>query len=221
MKVISCYHSAFCRGIFKLFSGPRLLSAHLLVHLVVLNEEEPASRHSVCFCTWQTCHCKLIWVEKMNHAGINMLIEWELHLQMCSTVWWSVYAPVKRHLVAGVAALELSATAAQLELLCASFPHLCWRKDNLTVENYTEIPSKRWGFWQYHSHIPLTGFPFPAGKDKLNNCSVFALLLRRKHRKKPGILKSVILRSSLSNEKGRYLSMMLPSCIYRDLNAYI
>lgn len=181
-----------------------------------------ASLHSLYFCTWQTCQCKLIWVERMNHAGINMLIEWELHLQMCSTVWWSVYAPVKRHLVAGVAALELSATASQLELLCASFPHPYWRKDNLIVGNYPEIPSKRWGFWQCHPRIPLTGFPFLPGKNKWNNnCSGFALLSGREHGRKPNILKSVILRSSLLNEEGRYLSMMLPSCIYRDLNAYI
>lgn len=40
----------------------------------------------------------------------------------------------------------------------------------------------------------------------------------RKETRHPEIM---ILRSSLLNEKGRYLSMMLPSCIYRDFNAYI
>lgn len=219
MKVISCYHPPYCRGICKPFSGPRLCLLTCWSICLYWVRRSHASSHSLCFCTWQTCQCKLIWVERMNHAGINMLIEWELRLQMCSTVWWSVYAPVKRHLVAGVAALELSATASQLELLCACFPRLYWRKDNLIVENYTEIPCKRWGFWQCHPRISLTGFPFLPGKNKWS--SIFALLLGREHGRKQDILKSVVLRSSLLNEKGRYLSMMLPSCIYRDLNAYI
>lgn len=108
-------------------------------------------------------------VERMSLIGINVLIEWELHLQMCNTQCDVVFTSLWK----GIWWLEWqllnSATASRVELLCARFPHFYWRKDNLIVENYTEIPSKRWGHWRCYPCIHLTGFPVLPGENKCNN----------------------------------------------------
>lgn len=117
---------------------------------------------------------------RLKFLGINMLMEWELSLQMCSTWCDVMFASLWK----GIWWLEWRllnpATASRLELLCARFPQFYWRKDSLIVENHSEISSKRWETGQCYPRIPLTGFPFLPGKNKWNNSwSISALLLGR------------------------------------------
>lgn len=112
--------------------------------------------------------------------GINMLMQWELRLRMRGTRCDVMFASLWK----GTWWLEWrflnSATASQLELLCARFLHFCPRRDSLIVENYSEISSERWEIGQCYPCIPLTGFPFLPGKNKWNNSwSIYALLAGR------------------------------------------